>query len=267
MYFEHITAEDLPIVPPMDLNSNLPDIDKISPFPMQLKTRRGVGLFGTRREADSGLIRMHEAVDLLAPVGTPVFAASTGTVIGGSSTSCLISHDHGIKYLTFYQHMQNKLVNNNDNVTAGQQIAEVGGTQDHLHFEIRFPFDNARPSLGNSLPVDPTNVLYQWEVRTFQNDDDARQVIDDVSITNIQEIWRGRLLRFFLVNVSSTGRDLFLPLIDSSPANLSMLETLKLAFFNSKRVRIVWRESLFFSTIQVTQDKVSIIAEVKVLLN
>ena len=34
---------DLPIVPPMDLNASMPGIDRISPYPMQLRTRRAWG--------------------------------------------------------------------------------------------------------------------------------------------------------------------------------------------------------------------------------
>ena len=267
--YPHLDATHLPIVPPMDLNHNMRGIDKISPFPMQLRTPRGIGLFGTRRGVDHGLISMHQAADLLAPIGTPVYAAASGTVIGGSESSVLILHDMGLKFLTFYQHLQNKLVGTDITVGAGEQIAEVGdwsqGSDDHLHFEIRYPFDTGSPSRGNSVPVDPTNVLYQWEVKTFQNDEAVRHVIENVSITDLEEVWRGRLLRFLLVNVSGNNRELFLPYIDSSPANQSMIETLKLALFHSKRVSIVWRESLFFSKIQTTHDKVAIIAEVKVI--
>jgi hypothetical protein len=36
---------DLPSVPPMDLNASMPGIDRISPYPMQLRTRASVGLF------------------------------------------------------------------------------------------------------------------------------------------------------------------------------------------------------------------------------
>lgn len=263
----------LPIVPPMDLNHNMPGIDAISPFPMELRSNRGVGLFGTRRGAgNNGLITFHEAADLLAPIGTPVFAAATGKVIGGSATSALIFHDLGFRFLTFYQHMQKKSVKTGDQVTSGQQIAEVGdwtgGTEDHLHFEIRYLFDTvAKPTRENTLPIDPTNVLYQWESKTYQNDPAVRQghIFDNVSITNIEEVWRDRLLRFVMINVSGSKRDLYIPLIDTSEANLSLVTTLKSAFFYSKKVRIVWRESLFFKNIQTADNRASIIAEVKVL--
>jgi murein DD-endopeptidase MepM/ murein hydrolase activator NlpD len=105
MNLNTVNPLDLPIVPPMDLNASTPGIDRISPYPMQLRTRASVGLFGTRRDADPGLIRLHEGVDLLAPIGTKVFAAATGRVIGGSATSALLLHDNGFQFLTYYQHL------------------------------------------------------------------------------------------------------------------------------------------------------------------
>src|SRR5687767_12991735 len=169
-------ATCLPIVPPMDRNAAAPDIDKISSTPLELRTRAGVGLFGTRRDAGgNGLIRMHEGVDLLAPIGTPVFAAASGTVIGGGNGSVLMLHDHGFRYLTFYQHLQNKAVQNGQAVEAGMPLAQVGdfsnSQEDHLHFEIRYPFGVANPTRATSVPVDPTAVLFQWEEKSYQNDE------------------------------------------------------------------------------------------------
>ena len=268
----------LPLVPPMDLNRSMPGIDRISPFPMELRTRQGVGLFGTRRSADNDddpttpdLIRMHEGVDLLAPIGTPVFAASGGTVIGGSSGSFLLLHDDGFKYLTFYQHMQNKKpLALNAVVSAGQQLGEVGNFQnsreDHLHFEVRYPFDSPTFSRGGSLPVDPTMALYQWEEKTFQNDAQVRQghILDNVMIESFEEVRRSRLLRFFLVNVKGDSRDLFIPINEITPYNNGMIQSIKSAFVYSKKVRILWRDSLFFKNIQAAHPHASIIAEVKV---
>ncbi len=258
----------LPIVPPMDLNASMPGIDKISPFPMELRTRTGVGLFGTRRGVANGLIRMHEAVDLLAPIGTKVFAAANGTVVGGSSTSILLLHDNGFRFLTFYQHLQKKTVATT--VAAGQPIAEVGdfpdSAEDHLHFEIRYPFNSGSPSYENSLPVDPTMALFQWEEKNYQNDEEVRRghIFDNVHISSIEEVRRARLLRFFLVKVEGQSRALFIPLHSLTPFSEGMIGSIKQAFFASKKVRILWRDSLFFKNIQTDEAKASIVAEVKV---
>jgi hypothetical protein len=259
----------LPIVPPMDRNADDPDRELISTFPMELRTNRGVGLFGTRRQSsasDPRLIRMHEGVDLLAPQGTPVFAASVGTVIGATEKSLLLLHDAGFKYLTFYTHLEKVIVAIGAGVVAGQHLADVGnffeGGENHLHFEIRYPFDSANPSYHYSLPVDPTMVLFNWEEKTFQNN--SGHIIDNVKIKSIEEVRRGRLLRFFLVNVKDHSRDLFIPLQDMTPYNREMIDSLKSAFFSGKKVRIVWRESLFFKNIQTVHQRASLIAEVKV---
>ena len=267
----------LPLVPPMDLNRTMPGIDRISPFPMELRTRQGVGLFGTRRGTDNDadpttpdFIRIHQGIDLLAPRGTPVFASSHGTVMGGGSGSFLILHDDGFKYLTFYQHLQNKKpIALNANVFAGQQLGEVGdfGDEDHLHFEIRYLFDSTTFTRERSLAVDPTKAMYQWEEKTFQNDAQVRQghVFDNATIDSIEEVRRARLLRFFLVNIKGVSRDLFIPINEPTPYDIAMIESIKHAFFNGKQVRILWRDSLFFKNIQSSHPHASIVAEVKVL--
>lgn len=259
----------LPLVPPMDRNSAMPGIDRISPFPLELRTRAGVGLFGTRRGEPLGLIRMHEGVDLLAPIGEPVFAAARGTVVSVGST-VLLHHDDGFRYLTFYSHLRNVVVAAGDAVAAGQRIAEVGdfdgSLEDHLHFEVRYPFDNPGASRALSLPIDPTMALYQWEERSYQNDDDARagHIFDRVKIRSVEEVRRARLLRFLLVNVEGEPRDLFVPLDYDTPFTRSTVDSLKHALAGRKAVRIVWRDSLFFKNIQSTHAMASIVAEVKV---
>jgi hypothetical protein len=267
---EPMTPLNLPIVPPMDRNASMLGIDRISPIPLELRTRQGVGLFGSRRGADSGHIRMHEGIDLLAPIGTPVFTVAGGTIVSGSGGSVLIFHDHGFRYLTFYQHLQNKAVKNGDVVTTGQKIAEVGdfgdSTEDHLHFEIRYPFGSANTTYAESLPIDPTMILFNWEEKSYQNDEEVRRghIFDNVLITHLEVIRRGRLLRFLLVNVEGNSRDLFIPLHELSPFAQELIDCVKQAFFCKYKVRIVWRDSLFFKGIQATYPLTSIIAEVKV---
>jgi hypothetical protein len=276
---------DLPLVPPMDLNSNLPDIDKISPFPMQLRTRRSVGLFLTRRQDSEtidgreALIRTHNGIDLLAPFGTKVFASASGIVANVTAGTVLLFHNNGFKFFTFYSHLQTINVTEKDPqgkpvlVSAGEQIGEIADYQsgpDHLHFEIRYPFNYAGLSRDETFPINPTFCMYNWEVKTYQNDEAARKVIDNVYIKSFEEIIRGRQLRFILCNVEGDNRNLFLPLQTGLQEDDSLATTLRHAFFANKKVRIVWRESLFFGKIQSGDDgcnkneKVAIIAEIKV---
>jgi murein DD-endopeptidase MepM/ murein hydrolase activator NlpD len=87
------------------------------------------------------------AVDLAAPVGTPIRAAAAGEVIvaktggwnGGYGNYIVIRHNSGIQ--TLYSHNDSNAVAVGDRVSAGQVIGYVGNTGrstgPHLHFEVR----------------------------------------------------------------------------------------------------------------------------------
>jgi len=89
----------------------------------------------------------YNAVDLGAPVGTPVLAAAPGTVIvsrnygynGGYGNYVVVSHSNGTQ--TLYAHLSKNLVFEGYTVVRGQVIGEVGSTGKstgaHLHFEVR----------------------------------------------------------------------------------------------------------------------------------
>ncbi len=89
----------------------------------------------------------YNAIDLGAPIGTPVFASAEGTVIvsknygwnGGYGSYIVISHPNGTQ--TLYAHLSKNLVFEGYGVVKGQVIGEVGrtgkATGPHLHFEIR----------------------------------------------------------------------------------------------------------------------------------
>lgn len=93
-------------------------------------------------------IHGHNAVDLAAPVGTPIVASAAGTVIasktdggwnGGYGNYVIISHSNGTQ--TLYAHTSANLVSVGDVVSKGQTIAKIGmtgkTTGPHVHFEIR----------------------------------------------------------------------------------------------------------------------------------
>ena len=89
--------------------------------------------------------RMHQGIDIAAPVGTPVQAAADGTISsagwhsGGYGNLIEVKHSDGT--LTRYGHNSRLLVSVGQVVKQGQQIAEMGSTGhstgSHLHFEIR----------------------------------------------------------------------------------------------------------------------------------
>ena len=100
--------------------------------------------------------RMHEGIDLAVPVGTPVVAAASGTVIvagwlGGYGNLVVIDHGNGIA--TAYGHNTSVTVGVGQSVAQGQLISYSGSTGHstgpHVHFEVRI----------NGTPVDPLGYL------------------------------------------------------------------------------------------------------------
>jgi murein DD-endopeptidase MepM/ murein hydrolase activator NlpD len=105
---------------------------------------------------------VHNGLDLAAPIGTPIYAATSGTVTvagprdpAGFGQAVYINDDDGT--VAWYGHIDTWLVDVGDHVRAGQQIATVGdrgnATGPHLHFEIHAPD-----------PVDPGRWLRQHGV-------------------------------------------------------------------------------------------------------
>ncbi len=88
--------------------------------------------------------KMHTGIDISASSGTSIVAAASGTVIfadwyGGYGKAVII--DHGGGKSTLYAHCSKIMVSENQEVKAGEKIAEVGSTGlstgPHLHFEVR----------------------------------------------------------------------------------------------------------------------------------
>lgn len=101
--------------------------------------------------------RMHQGIDIAAPVGTPVLAAASGTVIGAGwhdGYGYLIKLEHLDGSVTYYGHNNQNLVTPGQRVEQGEQIAEMGSTGNstgsHVHFEIR---------LSDEQIVDPITLL------------------------------------------------------------------------------------------------------------
>lgn len=97
-----------------------------------------------------------QGVDIAGANGQAVRASSDGVVVysGGGLVGYgeLIIIKHSESWLSAYGHNRKRLVNEGQNVKAGQQIAEMGrsgASRDMLHFEIRY----------NGKPVDPLQYL------------------------------------------------------------------------------------------------------------
>ena len=89
--------------------------------------------------------RIHQGIDIAAPIGTPILAAASGVVEyatwhdGGYGNMIDIRHADGT--ITRYAHMNALYVKEGQTVSQGQTIGEMGSTGfstgPHLHFEIR----------------------------------------------------------------------------------------------------------------------------------
>jgi murein DD-endopeptidase MepM/ murein hydrolase activator NlpD len=85
----------------------------------------------------------HYGVDLAAPIGTPIYAATSGVVkragaATGFGLAVYILGDDGA--VTVYGHVNRYFVSVGERVSVGEHIAEVGNrgqsTGPHLHFEV-----------------------------------------------------------------------------------------------------------------------------------
>jgi murein DD-endopeptidase MepM/ murein hydrolase activator NlpD len=95
--------------------------------------------------------RMHRGIDIAGPVGTPIVAAASGTVItsgwnsGGYGYMVEIQHADGS--ITLYAHNNRLLVREGQYVEQGEQIAQMGSTGystgPHSHFEVHLPGQGA----------------------------------------------------------------------------------------------------------------------------
>jgi len=99
---------------------------------------------------------MHEGIDLVAPVGTAVYAAADGLVVGAAPNGRYgnwIRIEHGSRLATVYGHLSAFApgIEPGETVVRGELIGFVGSTGRstgaHLHFEL----------LNDGKPVNPIN--------------------------------------------------------------------------------------------------------------
>ena len=88
--------------------------------------------------------RMHEGIDIGAPIGTPIHASASGKVIFAGNRGAygkVIIIQHPGNWFTVYAHNNAFVVAQGAKVKQGQLIAKSGktgrATGPHLHFEIR----------------------------------------------------------------------------------------------------------------------------------
>ena len=127
-------------------------------------------LVDTYTQARAGGARTHDAIDIMAPEGTPVFAAADGTVEklffsngGGGITIYVRSPDQRWTY--YYAHLQGYApgLSERQQVRRGQLLGRVGHTGNasaegsHLHFAINRLQPGERWWQGS--PINPYPLL------------------------------------------------------------------------------------------------------------
>jgi|GEM_PF-816115 len=113
--------------------------------------------YGIRSHPISGKSKKHFGIDMAAPLGKPVYASASGTVLdivhskNGYGMHIIIKHRFGFR--TLYGHLSKILVSEGQNVEQHELIGTVGSTGSstghHLHYEI----------LKNEIQIDPMSSL------------------------------------------------------------------------------------------------------------
>jgi murein DD-endopeptidase MepM/ murein hydrolase activator NlpD len=127
-------------------------------FRFPLRNFRLTSPYGIRRNPVTGQIRLHEGLDLAAPMGTEVYAAADGVVTETGEDPVYgryIVIKHGENWASLYGHLQRIETDLRSEVRSGSLIGRVGSTGQstgpHLHFELR----------RNGQAQDPGKYLFQ----------------------------------------------------------------------------------------------------------
>ncbi|HUK03925.1 MAG TPA: M23 family metallopeptidase [Burkholderiales bacterium] len=118
---------------------------KAMPTMMPVNSPYNASSFGYRIDPFTGQQAMHEGIDFITDVGTPVVAAAGGVVqFAGFHPQYgnMVDIDHGNDLVTRYAHLSKVLVKEGDLVQRGRRIGDSGttgrSTGPHLHFEVRY---------------------------------------------------------------------------------------------------------------------------------
>jgi murein DD-endopeptidase MepM/ murein hydrolase activator NlpD len=126
---------------------------KLMPTMMPVNAPFNASGFGMRIDPFTGQQTMHEGIDFLADLGSPIVAAAGGVVIFAGfhpQYGNVVDVDHGNDLVTRYAHASKLYVREGDVVQRGRKVAEVGNTGrstgPHLHFEVRFKGSAQNPA-------------------------------------------------------------------------------------------------------------------------
>ena len=113
--------------------------------------------FGMRMHPILHIRRMHDGIDIVTNIGTPIHATGNGVIEfaghdGGYGLAVKIKHGFG--YETVYAHLSKILVREGEKVKRGEVIAKSGtsglSTGPHLHYEVHH----------NGIKVNPAGFFF-----------------------------------------------------------------------------------------------------------
>jgi len=150
--FEKKNVEDISLA--LNRNEELfKDIPAIKPCEGTL----GEHGFGMRFHPILHVMRMHNGIDILTNVGTPVFASGAGVVdfVGYKNGFGLcVEIDHGFGYRTIYGHLSATKAKQGQKIERNKVIAYTGNTGlsagPHLHYEV----------LHDGVNLDPEHFFF-----------------------------------------------------------------------------------------------------------
>lgn len=118
--------------------------------------------FGTRRTFNGKLASIHKGMDFRAPMGTPVRASNSGTVVLAHllyyEGNCVVI-DHGLGLYTLSMHFSRIEAKEGQHVSTGDRLGLSGATGrvtgPHLHWAVRWQNAYLDPAklLALSLPA------------------------------------------------------------------------------------------------------------------
>jgi murein DD-endopeptidase MepM/ murein hydrolase activator NlpD len=111
-------------------------------------------------------VSIHRGYDIAAPIGTPIIAPASGTVVLADNDlyyeggTVFLDHGHGL--LSVFMHMSAIDVSVGDTLAQGEQVGAVGNTGrttgPHLHWAVKWR-DTASPDRGGDFYIDPALLL------------------------------------------------------------------------------------------------------------
>lgn len=124
------------------------DAERIVKLPTALPIHNNFAItsgFGVRADPMTHQPSMHEGIDFVAPIGTPIHATAAGKVMRSARAGAygeLIEVAHADGFVSRYAHLSRRQVEEGDLVERGQVIGLLGNTGrstgPHLHYEVSY---------------------------------------------------------------------------------------------------------------------------------